>query len=160
MKTLIAVALLAIPLLSSCTAPHSPATKSAISPSVTVSAEGMRAVTKNPLFVAIEKSDTAAVAELLAQGADVNVRNDGGETPLHRTAMVKKNAATAELLLAQGADVNAQNKYGYTPLHTAALMGRKEEAKKFIEQGLAMPNRDKDDPETKERGRKTLKSLD
>lgn len=42
---------------------------------------------------------------------------------------------------------------------TYALMGRKEEAKKFIDQGLAMPNRDKDDPETKERGRKTLKEL-
>lgn len=42
---------------------------------------------------------------------------------------------------------------------TYALMGRKEEAKKFIEQGLAMPNRDRDDPETKERGKKTLKDL-
>ena len=42
---------------------------------------------------------------------------------------------------------------------TYALMGRKEEAKKFIEQGLAMSNRDRDDPETKGRGRKTLKEL-
>lgn len=42
---------------------------------------------------------------------------------------------------------------------TYALMGRKEEARKYIEQGLAMPNRDKDDPESKERGRKTLKEL-
>ncbi len=42
---------------------------------------------------------------------------------------------------------------------TYALMGRKEEAKKFIEKGLAMANRDRDDPETKERGRKTLQSL-
>jgi tetratricopeptide (TPR) repeat protein len=42
---------------------------------------------------------------------------------------------------------------------TYALMGRKEEARKFIEQGLAMPNHDKDDPESKERGRKTLKEL-
>ncbi len=42
---------------------------------------------------------------------------------------------------------------------TYALMGRKEEARKFIEKGLAMPNHDRDDPETKERGRKTLKEL-
>ena len=42
---------------------------------------------------------------------------------------------------------------------TYALMGRKEDAKKFIEKGLAMPNHDRDDPETKERGRKTLKTL-
>lgn len=43
---------------------------------------------------------------------------------------------------------------------TYALMGRKEEARKFIEKGLAMPNRDRDDPETKERGRKTLQTLE
>jgi len=42
---------------------------------------------------------------------------------------------------------------------TYALMGRKEEARKFIEKGLAMPNHDRDDPETKDRGRKTLNSL-
>ena len=41
-----------------------------------------------------------------------------------------------------------------------AVMGRKEEARKFIEKGLAMANRDRDDPETKERGRKTLQSLE
>ena len=43
---------------------------------------------------------------------------------------------------------------------TYALMGCKAEARKFIEQGLAMPARDRDDPETKKRGRKTLQSLD
>ncbi|MFC5454994.1 hypothetical protein [Prosthecobacter fluviatilis] len=43
---------------------------------------------------------------------------------------------------------------------TYALMDRKAEARKFIEQGLAMTNRDQDDPETKARGRKTLQSLD
>lgn len=43
---------------------------------------------------------------------------------------------------------------------TYALMQRKAEARKFIEQGLAMSNRDRDDPETKERGRKTLQTLE
>jgi tetratricopeptide (TPR) repeat protein len=42
---------------------------------------------------------------------------------------------------------------------TYAMMGRNEEAKKLILQGLAMPNREKDDPETKERGKKTLASI-
>ncbi len=42
---------------------------------------------------------------------------------------------------------------------TLAQMGRTEEARKAIEKGLAMPNREKDDPETKERGRATLKKL-
>ena len=43
---------------------------------------------------------------------------------------------------------------------TYALMGRKTEAKQFIEKGLAMSNRDQDDPGTKERGRKTLQTLE
>ncbi len=42
---------------------------------------------------------------------------------------------------------------------TYAQMGRKDEARAAITQGLAMPNREKDDPETKERGRLTLAKL-
>jgi tetratricopeptide (TPR) repeat protein len=42
---------------------------------------------------------------------------------------------------------------------TYALMGRKAEAKKYIEMGLAMPNTQKDDAETKARGRATLKEI-
>lgn len=42
---------------------------------------------------------------------------------------------------------------------TYAQMGRVEEARALLKKALAMPNREKDDPETKERGRKTLNSL-
>ena len=40
-----------------------------------------------------------------------------------------------------------------------AQMGRKEEARQFINKGLAMPDTEKDDPETKQRGRETLSKL-
>lgn len=40
-----------------------------------------------------------------------------------------------------------------------AQMGRAEEARKFINKGLAMPNLEKDDPETKARGREALGKL-
>jgi Tfp pilus assembly protein PilF len=40
-----------------------------------------------------------------------------------------------------------------------AQMGRKEEARQFINKGLAMPDTEKDDPETKQRGRETLAKL-
>lgn len=43
---------------------------------------------------------------------------------------------------------------------TFAAMGRIDEAQKYLQQGLAMPNKEKDDPETKQRGRATLKQLD
>ena len=42
---------------------------------------------------------------------------------------------------------------------TYAAMGKKTEARKFLEKGLAMPNSGKDDPETKVRGREILASL-
>jgi tetratricopeptide (TPR) repeat protein len=40
-----------------------------------------------------------------------------------------------------------------------AQMGKKEEAREVINKGLAMPNIEKDDPETKQRGRETLSKL-
>jgi tetratricopeptide (TPR) repeat protein len=42
---------------------------------------------------------------------------------------------------------------------TYAMMGRKAEAKRQLETGLAMPDREKDDPETKKRGRASLKTI-
>lgn len=51
------------------------------------------------------------------------------------------------------------------PLHvielgrTYAMMGQEENAKKYLKQGLSMPNVDKDDPETKARGRVSLDGI-
>ncbi len=42
---------------------------------------------------------------------------------------------------------------------TYALMGRDADARKFITKGLAMPETEKDDPQTKELGRQILKKL-
>ncbi len=42
---------------------------------------------------------------------------------------------------------------------TYEMMGRKKEAKRYLETGLSMPNKDKDDPETKIRGRVSLKEV-
>ncbi len=42
---------------------------------------------------------------------------------------------------------------------TLAEMGRTQEAREILEEGLKMPSRDKDDEEAKERGRATLKAI-
>jgi tetratricopeptide (TPR) repeat protein len=42
---------------------------------------------------------------------------------------------------------------------TLALMDQDDEARKFLRNGLAMPDRDKDDPETKVRGKVTLDGI-
>ena len=43
--------------------------------------------------------------------------------------------------------------------HTYARMGRDADAREFIVKGLAMPETEKDDPETKNLGRQILKKL-
>jgi len=40
-----------------------------------------------------------------------------------------------------------------------ADMGRKDDARLYINKGLAMPDVEKDDPEMKQRGRETLEKL-
>lgn len=42
---------------------------------------------------------------------------------------------------------------------TYAMMGRNAEAKKYLQLGLSMPDTEKDDPETKRRGRTSLKEI-
>lgn len=42
---------------------------------------------------------------------------------------------------------------------TYQMMGRDAEAKRFLQMGLAMPNKDKDDPETKARGQASLREI-
>lgn len=55
--------------------------------------------------------------QLLEAGANPNVKNYLGETPLHRLEPSKLSRKYAELLIQKGADVNVQDSSGKTPLH-------------------------------------------
>ena len=57
-------------------------------------------------------------------------------------------------------EINPHRLMHYVELGRAyAQMGKTEEARRFIEKGLSMPNLEKDDPETKRRGQETLAKL-
>jgi ankyrin repeat protein len=90
---------------------------------------------KSPKEISIHKAAGAgnieAVKQHLAAGTDVNAKDFGGGTPLHR-ATTKE---IAELLIAKDADVNVKDKFGGTPLHNAAHRGRKEIAELLIDNG-------------------------
>jgi len=68
---------------------------------------------------------TDVVELLIANGADVNAKNDSGFTPLHWAA-TWDNKAAAELLISKGADVNAKDIDGKTPLNRAEEQGKSE----------------------------------
>ena len=68
---------------------------------------------------AAEEGNTNMVRDLIRQGADVNAKNDDGETPLHCAAW-EGHQETAQVLLANGADVRARANDGETPLDMAA----------------------------------------
>ena len=93
------------------------------------------------LHVAVRESDTEAARWLIANGADVNAKDDDGETPFHGIW----SAEIVKLLIANGADVNAKNDDGMTPLHRKAQFGSAAEiAKVLIDNGAEVNAKSKD----------------
>ena len=74
------------------------------------------------LIEAVRGRDHAAVATLLAQGADANARQADGATALHWAAH-HDDLKTTQQLIAAGADAGAANDYGATPVWLAATNG-------------------------------------
>lgn len=74
------------------------------------------------LIEAVRGRDHAAVATLLAAGADVDARQPDGATALHWAAH-HDDLETVQRLLAAGADARAANDYGATPVWLAATNG-------------------------------------
>jgi ankyrin repeat protein len=61
------------------------------------------------LFAAVKSGDLTAVAAMADRGADVNARNDAGQTPLMMAAMGRRGEDLIELLFHQGADIRARD---------------------------------------------------
>ncbi|KAI8025638.1 Adenylosuccinate lyase [Camellia lanceoleosa] len=76
------------------------------------------------------------------EGADVNLKNNGGRTALHYAAS-KGWLKIAEILLSHGANINLKDKVGCTPLHCAASTGNSELCELLIEEGAKVDAIDK-----------------
>jgi ankyrin repeat protein len=83
------------------------------------------------------------IQDLLERGADVNTKDNFGQTPLHR-ASYDNQIKTAKLLLDAGADVNAKDIVGWTPLHYVSYNKLIEIAVILLERGADLEAKDED----------------
>ncbi|CAG0902291.1 unnamed protein product [Cyprideis torosa] len=90
---------------------------------------------ETPLFFATGSGHHSVVEVLIANGAEPNIANRYGTSPLHRA----KSAETAELLIAKGAVVDAKDKSGETPLFDATSSGHHSVVEVLLAHG-ADPN--------------------
>ena len=80
------------------------------------------------------RGDLEKINLLIAEGADVNMIDTAGVTPLHFAAD-RGHKEVVQLLISKGADVNAVTKYGITPLTSATILKQKDVMELLIRQG-------------------------
>jgi uncharacterized protein len=89
------------------------------------------------------------VKKAIADGANVNARDNSGNALNHATAnrmprahLIGGHKGIVELLIAAGADVNVKNQRGRTPLYDAAIWDRKDIAKLLFDAGADVNAKD------------------
>lgn len=87
-----------------------------------------------PLFLAVTRGNRDIVTVLLDAGADIEIRNATGRTPLYE-AYVNADSAMAELLIARGADIRARNQFGTRILDIALVSGDMAAVQRFVAAG-------------------------
>lgn len=93
------------------------------------------ATSSDDYFVAVARDDAHAVARLVKQGQDPNVRRLDGQTALHLALRDESPAVLQALLALPKLDVNATNDSGESPLMMAALRGNIAAAEALLARG-------------------------
>ena len=96
-----------------------------------------------PLHNSASYAGKDMLAFLIAKGAKVNAKDDGGRTPLFG-ATWEGPKDIVEFLVDSGAIINVKDKYGVTPLHIAAEGGKTEIIELLIERGADIEAEDRD----------------
>jgi len=85
--------------------------------------------------------DASKIKYLIERGADVNAKEEYGNTPLH-WASIENHIELAKLLIERGADVNAKRNDGETPLHWASIENYIELAELLLDRGADLEAKD------------------
>ena len=83
---------------------------------------------------AVESADLAAIDAQLASGADINARDEHGQTALMNAARAGQTSVV-RLLAERGADLNHHAKYGLTALMLAVIRRHTEVVRVLVEAG-------------------------
>jgi ankyrin repeat protein len=92
------------------------------------------AATEAPLARAVQQLDRAAITQLMARKADVNVAQPDGTTALH-WATYHDDLDLVNRLMTAGAKVVVANRYGVTPLSLACVNGNAAIITRFLDAG-------------------------
>ena len=87
-----------------------------------------------PLHMAVSQQNSELCTLLLDRGADMNARNDDGDTPL-QNAVYYQDIGLCTLLLDRGADVKDMGNDGGTALHCAVFLENTELCTLLIDRG-------------------------
>lgn len=87
-----------------------------------------------PIFKVLREDQMQMFMLLVDNGADVNIKDERGNTPLHYAAQ-EGQTEIAKILIAKGANVNAKGFKDGTPLHRAAKGGNKDVAVFLLDAG-------------------------
>lgn len=90
---------------------------------------------KTLLHYAAEKGDQETICMLVESGAEINIKNKLGETPLHFLTHLENGTKMIEYLLNKGAYIESRTNAGNTPLHNACYFGNAEAFKILLKRG-------------------------
>ena len=92
---------------------------------------------ESPLHWAAQRNHASVVAYLLDNGAQVNQKDESGDTPLHWAAETNAHEVS-QLLLERGAQCDVVNERGQTPLDVARFHDAKETSRLLLRAGASV----------------------
>lgn len=95
-----------------------------------------------PLDAAMTLSNVDVVSALLKAGADPNLVNEAGMSPLFAAVMDGDKPEIVRLLLKYGANVNQKNSFGYTALQMAIFQNSSGDVRELLNAGAPLDIRE------------------